>query len=228
MPRFRRRETMVQLNFLKSRAAMILSVFLIVQGSVFYGFSRGETPPSYRALDGFPKAIGGWRMVQQGVMEPEIKEVLRADDYITRDYAAGPAKTANLFVAFFKSQRAGQTPHSPKNCLPGSGWVWTVSDTIPVTVAGRAAPIVINRYLVSKGEYRSLVLYWYQSRDRVVASEYRAAALVAWDAIRYNRTDTSLVRVVVPVANGRDDVATETGVEFIQAFFATLRQFFPA
>jgi len=207
---------------------MILSVLLIVQGSVFYGFSRGESTPSCRALDGFPKEFGGWRMIQQGVMEQDVKDVLRADDYITREYAESPEKVANLFVAFFKSQRAGQTPHSPKNCLPGSGWVWTVADTIPVTVPGRGVPIEINRYLVSKGENRSMVLYWYQSRDRVVASEYKAAAYVAWDAIRYNRTDTALVRVVVPVAEGRDDVATQTGVEFIQAFFATLRGFFPA
>jgi len=219
---------MTRLNFLKSRPAVILSLLLIMQGSLFYGFSRGEVPPAYRPLDGFPKQLGSWKMIEQGVMEQEIKDVLRADDYITREYAESPDKVANLFVAFFKSQRAGQTPHSPKNCLPGSGWVWTIADTIPVTVPGRSIPMEINRYLVSKGEYRSMVLYWYQSRDRVVASEYKAAALVAWDAIRYNRTDTALVRVVVPVTNGRDDIATKTGVEFIQAFFARLRQFFPA
>jgi EpsI family protein len=215
---------MARVSFLEPA---ILSVLLIAQGSLFYGFSRGETAPAYRPLEGFPKEIGGWRMVQQGVMEQEVKDVLRADDYITRGYAASPEKLANLFVAFFKSQRAGQTPHSPKNCLPGSGWVWTVADTIPLTIAGRAAPIEVNRYLVSRGENRSLVLYWYQSRDRVVASEYRAAAFVAWDALRYNRTDTALVRVVVPVANGGEDFATKTGVEFIQAFFGTLRKFFP-
>jgi EpsI family protein len=219
---------MPQLNFLKSRSALILSLLLIAQASLFYGFSRGETPAAYRPLDGFPKQLGPWNMIEQGVMEQEVKDVLRADDYITREYAVSHDQVANLFVAFFKSQRAGQTPHSPKNCLPGSGWVWTISDTIPVTVPGRAAPIEINRYLVSKGESRSLVLYWYQSRDRIVASEYKAAAFVAWDAIRYNRTDTALVRVVVPVINGHDDIATQTGVEFIQAFYATLRQFFPA
>lgn len=219
---------MPQLNFLKSRPAMILSLLLILQGSLFYGFSRGETAPAYRPLDGFPKELGAWKMIEQGVMEQDVKDVLRADDYITREYAVAHDKVANLFVAFFKSQRAGQTPHSPKNCLPGSGWVWTVSDTIPVKVPGRSAPMEINRYLVSKGESRSMVLYWYQSRDRVVASEYKAAAFVAWDAIRYNRTDTALVRVVVPVINGHDDIATQTGIEFIQSFFATLRQFFPA
>ena len=228
MAKRRRLALMSQLSFLKSRPALVLTAFLVAQGSFFYGFSRGETATSYTPLDKFPTQIGAWRMIQQGVMEQEVKDVLRADDYVTRDYAASPTKVANLFVAFFKSQRAGQTPHSPKNCLPGSGWIWTVSDTIPVNIAGRAEPIQINRYIVSKGEERSVVLYWYQSRDRVVASEYKAAAFVALDALRYNRTDTSLVRVVVPIIRGQQDAATQTGVEFIQTFFGTLRGFLPA
>jgi EpsI family protein len=161
-------------------------------------------------------------------MEQEIKDVLRADDYVTRDYAASATQVANLFVAFFKTQRAGQTPHSPKNCLPGSGWVWTVSDTIPVAVPGRETPIEINRYVIAKGEDKAVVLYWYQSRDRVVAREYQAAAYVAWDALRYNRTDTSIVKVTVRIVNNQEDASTQTGVDFIQSFFATLRQYFPA
>jgi EpsI family protein len=166
-------------------------------------------------------------MVHELVMDAETKNVLRADDYLSRDYARSPGEVVNLFVAYFKSQRSGQTPHSPKNCLPGSGWVWTDSDTIRVTVAGRAAPLEINRYIVSRGENKAVVLYWYQSRDRVVASEYKAAAFVAWDALHYNRTDTALVRVVTPMNDGRSDTATESGIDFIQSSFATLRTFFP-
>jgi EpsI family protein len=218
----------MQFNFLKSRAALVLSAFLIIQGSLFYGYSRGETPPEAKPLETFPTELGNWRMLQQGVMEPEIKDVLRADDYVTRDYAASSTQVANLFVAFFKTQRAGQTPHSPKNCLPGSGWVWTVSDVIPVTVPGREAPIAINRYVISKGEDKGVVLYWYQSRDRVVAKEYQAAAYVAWDALRYNRTDTSIVKVTVRIVNNQEEAATQTGIDFIKSFFATLRQYFPA
>jgi hypothetical protein len=105
-----RLRSMSQLNFLKSRPAFLLTALLVVQGSLFYGFSRGETPPVYKPLDKFPDQVGGWRMVQQGVMEQEVKDVLRADDYVTRDYAASPTKVANLFVAFFKSQRAGFGP----------------------------------------------------------------------------------------------------------------------
>jgi EpsI family protein len=211
-----------------SLPTFVLSSILVLQGSLFYGFSRGEAVAAGRSLDRFPSAVGAWRMIEQGVIEKDVRDVLRADDYLTRQYAISPEQTAGLFVAFFKSQRAGQTPHSPKNCLPGSGWMWSVSDTILVKIAERDRPIEINRYVVSKGDMKAVVLYWYQSRDRVVASEYKAAAFVAWDAIRQNRTDTALVRVVVPIAGNRADAATRSGIEFIQAFFTTLRQFLPA
>ena len=219
---------MAQFSFLKSRSAILLTAFLVLQCALFYGFSRGEPVPIVRPLEQFPTQLGAWHMVQQGAMEQDVKDVLRADDYVNREYGAAGGKDANLFVAFFKSQRTGQAPHSPKNCLPGAGWIWTVSDTVTVPIEGRP-PVEINRYIVSRGEFRSMVLYWYQSRDRVVASEYKAAAFVAWDAMRYNRTDTALVRVVVPITNDSTEAAaTETGVEFVQSFFNTLRRFFPA
>jgi EpsI family protein len=202
------------------RPTLVLSALFLVQGAAFYGLARRtERIPQSRPLSGLPTSIGEWRMLREGVIEPEEKEVLRADDYLTRQYAASGGRQASLFVAYFRSQRAGQTPHSPKNCLPGSGWTWSVSETIRVDIAGRAQPIEINRYIVSKGDEHAVVLYWYQSRDRVVAGEYRAALFTAWDALRYNRTDTELVRVVTPV--------TQNGVEFIQASFTKLRQFLP-
>jgi len=197
------------------RPTLVLSALFLVQGAAFYGLARRtERIPQSRSLSELPSAFGEWRMLREGVIEPEEKEVLRADDYLSRNYAA-PGKAASLFVAYFRSQRAGQTPHSPKNCLPGSGWTWSVSDTIRIDITGRAEAIEINRYIVSKGDDHEVVLYWYQSRDRVIAGEYRAALFTAWDALRYNRTDTELVRVVTPV--------TQNGVDFIQASFAKLQ-----
>jgi EpsI family protein len=199
------------------RTALVLGALFVVQGTAFYGLSlRAELIPRSKPLAEFPMVIGEWRMLREGVIEQEDKDVLRADDYLTRQYASASGQRANLFVAYFRSQRAGQTPHSPKNCLPGAGWSWSLADTIHVDIASRA-PIEINRYVVTKGDEHAVVLYWYQSHGRVVASEYRAAAFTAWDAVRYNRTDTELVRVVTPV--------TQSGVEFIQAFFAELRRY---
>ncbi len=209
------------------RAAIILTVVLLAQAGVFYGFSRTEQTPSYRPLDQFPETVGSWQLLRQGVMEPEIKEVLRADDYITRWYARKDNQIVDLFVAFFKSQRYGQAPHSPKNCLPGSGWVWTVSDQIPIDIAQENRTIHVNRYIVQKGDQKSVILYWYQSRDRVVASEYRAKMYVIADAMQYNRTDTALIRVEVPLLDGNSDAGTASGVDFVKSAFGTLREFLP-
>jgi len=215
-------------HFLRAAPVKLLSVVLIAQGALFYGLPRAERGIAGRPLDRFPGQAGPWRMIRDAPMDEDVKATLNADDYLTRDYAGPDGRVVNLFVAFFKSQRTGQTPHSPKNCLPGAGWIWTVSDVIPVWIAGRASPIEVNRYIVSKGEEKAAVLYWYQSRDRVVASEFQAAAFTAWDALRYNHTDTSLVRVVVPVSGNREEAATQTGVKFVQTIFWTLRGFFPA
>jgi EpsI family protein len=214
------------LPFLKSPPAKILTVLLLAQASLFYGLSRGEAPVGARQLDQFPSQAGAWRMIRENGLDQDVKETLRADDYLSRDYTNGE-RAIGLFVASFKSQRAGQTPHSPKNCLPGSGWVWSVADTIPVSIAGRKEPITVNRYIVSKGDEKAVVLYWFQSRGRVVAGEFRAAAFTAWDALRYNRTDTALVRVVVRGGPHGEAGALTGGVEFVRAIFPILRGMLP-
>jgi EpsI family protein len=117
------------------RPALVLSTLFLMQGAAFYGISqRAEAIPPSKPLSAFPRAIGEWRIVREGGIEKDERDILRADDYLTRQYAAPGGKEASLFVAYFQSQRAGQTPHSPKNCLPGSGWTWSVSDTIRVNI----------------------------------------------------------------------------------------------
>lgn len=213
---------------LKSKSILVLSAVLVLQAVIFYSLSGGEKVPLARPLTDLPSQLGSWSMVAEGVIEQEVQNVLKADDLLTRSYQEPSGRGANLFVAFFKSQRTGQTPHSPKNCLPGSGWVPAIDDKIPIQVPGKFTPMLVNRYLVQKGDSKSIVLYWYQSRDRVVASEYWAKFYVIADALRHSRTDTALVRIVVPVTNNDVDSATQSATEFAQAVFMPLRQQLPA
>jgi EpsI family protein len=214
-------------KFLNSTPARIVTVFLVLQGAVLYSSIREEYIPESRPLAGFPLTLGHWEFLQEGVVEQEVRDVLQADDLLNRSYQNGPA-AASLFVAAFRSQRTGKAPHSPKNCLPGSGWEWVDARTMPIDV-GLAQPITVNRYIVAKGDSRSLVVYWYQSRDRVVASEYRAKFWVVADALRYNRTDTALVRVVVPIGPDHDETRAERqAVDFVQSFYSTLRGYLPS
>ena len=71
---------------------------------------------------------------------------------------------------------------------------------------GRSEPIRSNRYVVAHGDEKSVVLYWYQSHNRVIASELAAKFWLVADSIKYHRSDSSLVRVVVPVRDGDTDI----------------------
>lgn len=211
-----------------AKPVLILAGALAAQALVLYGTFRNEVVPSDRPLAQFPATVGSWQLAQEGVVDQETQALLKADDLLNRTYTNSAQTGANLFVAYFRSQRAGKAPHSPKNCLPGSGWVRERVDTVAVPIEGEHRDITVNRYVVAKGDSRSLVLYWYQSRDRVVASEYAAKVYVVADALKYNRSDTALVRVIVPLPGGDVDRATRTASDFIQAFFPTLRKFLPA
>lgn len=214
-------------KFLKSRPAVWVTVLMLAQAALLYSSMHPEAVPPSTPLVQMPQSLGEWRQVAaDGVTDPEVMAVLRADDVLLRPYATVRGERADLFIAAFRSQRNGKAPHSPKNCLPGSGWDPIVEDEISVDV-GQAAPIPVNRYVVAHGEERSLALYWYQSRDRSVASEYKAKFWVVADAMRYNRTDTAIVRVTVPIFNRDNDAAERIGVAFIKTFYPAIRQILP-
>ena len=213
-------------SFLKSRAVLAASALIVLQGALIYSAIRPESVPPARSLSQFPSMLGAWRLLEEGVVDADTQAVLKADDLLNRYYGSG-SSGANLFVAAFRSQRNGKTPHSPKNCLPGNGWTPVNSDELAVDVGG-STPIRVNRYVVAHGDERSLVLYWYQSRERAIASEYTAKFWVVVDAMRLNRTDTALVRVVVPIVDRDEASATQAAAGFVRSFYDTLREYLPA
>lgn len=210
-------------SLLRNKFIRVLTLVLIVQGILFYTASRGESAIVSSPLAAFPTTIGPWTLLSQGIIEQEELDVLKADDTLTRVYRNPAGNISSLFIAYFKTQRTGQSPHSPKNCLPGSGWQPSASGTEDVSVGGET--IHINRYLVSKGETQSLVLYWYQSHGRVIADEFKAKFYLIEDSIRQHRSDTALVRVVVPYPQqGMED---QIGADFIKTFYPAIAGYLP-
>lgn len=211
-------------SLLQSKFVYGLTAVLVVQAALFYSASHGESVPLAAPLSGFPATAGDWKLGQEGVIDQETLDVLKADDTLTRWYTS-PEGGANLFIAFFKTQRQGQSPHSPKNCLPGSGWQPSETGRIDVPVNGGS--IDINRYIVSKGEEQSVVLYWYQTQGRVIADEFAAKFYLISDSIRNHRSDTALVRVVVPIANGQTKQAEQVGTDFVKTFYPVVKAYLP-
>jgi len=124
-------------------------------------------------------------------------------DYLFRLYASGSSERTggfSVYIGYYDQQTQGKTIHSPKNCLPGSGWEALQSDT--TTIRSAAGPVVVNRYLIRKEAVQALVLYWYQGRGRVQANEYAVKWNLLRDAATRRRTEEALVRIVVPITQG--------------------------
>jgi EpsI family protein len=212
-----------------NKFTIVLTGVLLLEGGLFYTARGLEKVPENRALAFFPLEIQNWTTVHESKVEKDVQEILKADDSLNRVYASkAHPEGVSMFMAYFKSQRAGQAPHSPKNCLPGSGWEPMQEGVIDVNVPGEPRPITINRYIVAQGATARVVLYWYQSRRRVVASEYSAKFWLVADSIRYHRSDTALVRVEAPMVGTDDASATKSAVEFVQAMFPLLIGYLPS
>jgi EpsI family protein len=214
-------------SVLQNRYARILTGALLVQAVLFYTASHGDAVPLKQPLDQFPMTLGAWRTTQVGITDQETLDILKADDTMSRNYSS-TLGTVNLWIAYFKTQRTGQSPHSPKNCLPGSGWSQVSAADLDVQIPATGETIKINRYEVSKGEEKSLTLYWYQSQRRVVANEFDAKFWLVADSVRLHRSDTSVVKIVVPIFRDHEQQAQDAGVKFVQTVYPVLRQFLPS
>jgi EpsI family protein len=207
----------------------VLAAALLATTAIFlHGRSGNEIIAARRPLASLPDQIGDWTGSNVPIPEDAL-EVLGPGDFLLRIYR-NPALTqpyVDLFVAYFPSQRAGDTIHSPKHCLPGAGWLPVESSRVTLTLA-KHAPFAANRYVIAKGEERHLVLYWYLAHDRVVASEYWAKFYLVADAIRMNRSDGSLVRLTTAIADGESaDSAQQRLLSFAGNVVPLLNDYVP-
>jgi EpsI family protein len=214
-------------SLLRNKYLGVLTLVLVVQAVLFYSASHGESTPLPTPLSVFPSQLGQWSLHSTGVVDADTAAILKADDILQRLYVS-PEGVASLFIAYFRTQRTGQSPHSPKNCLPGSGYQSVDGENGQIDVPVEGGSIHINRYVVAMGEDESVVLYWYQSQGRVIAGEFAAKFYLIEDSIRHHRSDTSLVRVVVPESNGVNrDKATQTAIDFVQASYPVIDSWLP-
>ncbi len=206
----------------------LVVVLLAAAGQFLSARSGAEDLPPRQSLAFLPNRLGDWVGQDSGI-PPEILAVLGRGEFLSRIYRRAPDQApVDLFLAYFPSQRSGNTIHSPKNCLPGAGWTPVESSRIWLERPGRTA-IPANRYVVARGAERLLVLYWYQAHDRAVANEYWAKFCLVVDAFRMNRTDGALVRIVTPLlAPGEGpENGQKRAVEFGQRLLPVLDSYIP-
>jgi EpsI family protein len=205
----------------------VLLILILVAGLFVNGWSYlGEAHVERKELKDFPQTIGVWQKSgNDQILNDETLKVLRASDYLLRDFRKADGSVANFYVGYYASQRSGATYHSPLNCLPGSGWMLSEPGKATVSLPDGSS-FIANKYVIQNGDYRSMMVYWYQGRGRSVASEYWGKVYTMFDSVRLRRSDGALVRVTVPIGNSEAE-AEKRAIEFASEASGVLTQFVP-
>jgi EpsI family protein len=205
----------------------VLLVLILVAGVLVNAWSYlGEAHVERKQLKDFPQMIGAWQKTgNDQILDDETLKVLRASDYLLRDFRKSDGQAANLYVGYYATQRSGATYHSPLNCLPGSGWTLSEPGKATIALPGGSS-FVANKYVIQNGDYKSLMIYWYQGRGRNVASEYWGKVFTVFDSVRLRRSDGAMVRVTVPIRDS-EAAAEQTAIEFASTASKVLPEFVP-
>jgi EpsI family protein len=196
---------------MRTRLAILAACFLGTAAYASYAM-QPEQVVLRQPLSDLPYQMSTWQGQEAGPFSADVLQALGVDEYVNR------------------IQREGDTIHSPLNCLPGAGWQIVTRARTSLPVADAAGPVVVNRFLIQKGTERQVVLYWYQSHGRVLASEYWSKVFLVYDAVRLNRSDAAMVRVISPVLgpDGTEAQAEWHASAFAETLFPYLEKFLPS
>jgi EpsI family protein len=201
----------------------------LLASTALYLHARGQEwiSPPHLQVTGFPREVGDWQGGQTLPFSAETLQILGPGEFLERIYQRPHQPAVDLFLAYFPSQRTGDTIHSPKHCLPGAGWE-PIQSSLVQLAAGEGRTITVNYWVIAKGEQRQVALYWYQAHGRVLANEFRAKFYQVWDAMRLSRTDGSLIRVITPVTELESiDSAKRRAVAFSEQLVPMLGAYIP-
>jgi len=200
-------------------------LFILLGLAALYVYTRTEAAvPVNKPLDQFPQKAGDWTMTGQARFDERVLAVLLPTDYLSRSYANSQGNRLSLYIGFHDGGPDSGPIHSPKQCLPGSGWNYLKAENRDVTVNGKTVPYVSAIY--QKDTEKQLFLYWFQVRDQILTNEYALKLAMVKNSVLSNRRDSAFIRLSVMV-NEDERQAIDVGEKFISDFFPAIREALP-
>ena len=191
-----------------------IATVLLLSGTILAAVLAERRIPSELAfpLDRIDQQISGWSAATDAELDPDVLRVLAPTSYLSRTYRQ-QNQQMDLFIAYYSQQRAGESMHSPKHCLPGGGWEIWKHGSLLVPFEGKQ--VAVNSYSIQNSGRRMLMVYWYQSKERIIASEYMGKIMLARDTLLTGRTAGSIVRLTLIDQPGALEKATAFAAELI-------------
>ncbi len=204
----------------------ITIIVIMLSTSLLLGFlSNPEITKPSKSFDAFPLKFGKWQGIKSN-LDQEIYRILGVEDYILADYRSSQGESVNLYIGFYQSQKEGDLIHSPKNCMPGAGWNITDTSIETINFSNNGSKNVI-KLLIQKGSEKQLVLYWFQSRGRIISSEYMQKIWLVIDSITKHRTDGSFVRLTSKIISNEKE-SLKLLKEFAKKIYPSLNEYIPS
>ena len=210
---------------------LVAFVILGLNTYVFWYLGNEEVTPPREEFISFPDELDGWRCQNRERIDDATMANLRVTDYISCTFVNASQKAAtHLYIGYHERQTRDRESgvaaviHPPEHCLPGSGWDVIDSRIVPIDVGtgGEA-----KRFVIARGNQRSLVYFWYHSRGHVIARNHHKIIWMFLDRARYGRTDGSLVRFTIPINFGDVEAAEASFAEFANAVTPLLDEYVP-
>lgn len=201
----------------------IVFVLLIAAG-LYLNLHSDVTVPMNKPLEQFPETVAGWRMTAESSLSDSVQKVLQATDTLSRQYASPEGKQVELYIGYHGGGKGSGEIHSPKQCLPGSGWFEVSTKRTQLNVAGNKINLVQAIY--QKGDNKELFLYWFQARNKTMNDEYTLKLAEITNSMLYRRRDTAFIRISVPFDTDEQS-AIVLGDRFVRAFYPDIHGFLP-
>jgi EpsI family protein len=212
-----------EVDVIKKSRFIIVCILLALTG-LYVNLHSDITVPMNKSFSDFPLGVREWKTISTSAFSAAVLDILKPTDYLYRTYAASDGVRAQLYIGYHAGGKGGGEIHSPKHCLPGSGWYEATSKKTLLNVGGRSIHLVEAVY--QKGDKKELFLYWFQVRDTTITSEYALKISEIMNSILYGRRDASFIRISVPV-QGTLEQTTMAGEQFVRDFYPVIRGHLP-
>ncbi len=207
---------------------LIISTLLITSGFVvtMKVGDRNEAIVDRKSLSSFPLSFAGWK-AREDSLPSIVENKLQVDDYFLGDFHAPEKGWLNFYIAYYASQRKGVSPHSPRVCIPGGGWLITDLQEVIINEEGYL-PFPVNKIVIELDGHKQMGYYWFEQRGRRIANEYWMKWYLLLDALFMNRTDGALIRVMTSVQPEEDlDIAEKRVRSFVSSVLPMMPEYVP-
>lgn len=202
----------------------VVLVVLLAGTGLFTRFHQNQVIALAKPFAEFPIAHASWRMAGQSNLSDNVIKVLLPTDYLARRYVSSDGIGVDMYLSFFDGGPDSGRIHSPKNCLPGSGWSEMSSEPIVMELGGEKVNLV--RAVYAHGETRELIYYWFAMQGKTMTDEFSLKLAEITGSMFHQRRDQSFVRISVQTRSSIEDSQRSIEV-FLRDFYPLIRDYLP-